>query len=202
MKEKWMHEYINDVDISKIEWIKLDANELKQFLFDNYFDNEEYKYVCDGNIHYDTPFGLHYLTFDATKTCPDCKFILGIVNNNIGKKTIVADLIYMDSDYFFTKQTKTFTSFISVEINYYFQNKGIYKRFCDEIIKFIPLNQHILVSSESELGRLCHTTELLKTSLIKKGFDKEIFSESFPTESCHNFNRGITRMLRKRNETL
>ena len=59
-----MQEYISDIDISKIEWIKLDANELKQFLFDNYFDNEEHKYVYDENIHYDTPFGLHYLTYD------------------------------------------------------------------------------------------------------------------------------------------
>ena len=202
MKTKWMQEYISDIDISKIEWIKLDANELKQFLFDNYFDNEEYKYVCDENIHYDTPFGLHYLTYDVTKTCPDCKFILGIVNNNIGKKTIVADLIFVESYYLFTNQTKPFTSLLSAETNFYFQNKGIYKKLCDEIINFIPHNQHILVSNESELGRLCHTAELLKIALIKKGFDKEIFSESFPPSSCHDFNKGIIRTLRKRNETL
>lgn len=91
---------------------------------------------------------------------------------------------------------------LSAETNFYFQNKGIYKKLCDEIINFIPHDQHILVSNESELGRLCHTTELLKTSLIKKEFDKEIFSESFPLDNCHNFNNSIIRLLRKRNEIL
>ena len=202
MQEKWMQEYISNIDISKIEWIKLDANELEKFLFDNYFDKDEYKYVCDEDIHYDTPFGLHYLTYDITKTCPDCKFILGIVTNNIGKKTIVADLIYMDSYYLFAKQTKPFTSLISVETNYYFQNKGIYKRLCNEIIKFIPLNQHILVSLESEIGRQCHVANILEKALIEKGFANEIFLEEFPPGSCHDFNKGIIRTLRKRNETL
>ena len=32
MRTKWMQEYISGIDISKIEWIKLDANELQQFL--------------------------------------------------------------------------------------------------------------------------------------------------------------------------
>lgn len=37
---KWLDEFITDVDLSQLKWIKLNSHELVKFYEDNYYDSE------------------------------------------------------------------------------------------------------------------------------------------------------------------
>lgn len=95
--KKWLHNYIDNVDITNIEWLNLNQKELSVFFNNNYYDEKEYAFVFDG--YYTVPFGLHYLTFNSFNYSYNC--LLGVVDNNIGKKTIVAAMVYDEDLYLF-----------------------------------------------------------------------------------------------------
>lgn len=176
-KEKWIYEYIKDVDLNNIKWIKLNSSELGEFFKKNYFDEIEYEYVSvDSNTYQkDTPLGLCYLSFNYNSS--DYSFLLGIVDNRIGKKTIVANIMFLENEFLFSGQINPCTYVSSVEVNAYFQNQGIYKKMCEAFVHFINYDQHIVISRESEMGEKCKTYDTLKEALIRNGFNKKIFSD-------------------------
>lgn len=178
--DKWINEYIKDLNLNNIEWICLNAQELNIFFDNNYLDKELWKYVLDTNASklFQNPLGMYYLSFNSPINEKKYKFLLGIVNNNINKKTIVSSIIYLDKYYLFNNQKEPLTYISTVETNKYLQNLGIYKKMCKALYNYINHNQHILTTKESELGKICHTFDILKTTLINQGFKKNIFEDN------------------------
>lgn len=175
---KWLHDYIDDIDITKIEWIKFTDDELREFYQKNYLDRDIRKYVGNQpNFSYLlNPIGLRYLTFDCND---EDSFLLGLVNNSIGKKTIVAAMVYSEDCYLFANQKIPLTYISTLEVNSYFWNSGIYKKLCEEVINFINSNQHILITEESSMGKRCKVIKILKETLKKNGFTKTLWIDNF-----------------------
>ena len=178
---KWISEYIENINLEKIEWIKLNSSELNNFIRENYLDEDTWQYVRDENVNslYPTLLGMHYLNLDNSINNRAYSFLLGIVDNNIGKKTIVGATIYLDEYFIFTDQESPLTYISTMEVNSYFRNRGIYKKMCEVLIKFVNQNQHIITTMQSEIGLKCHVFEILKKELEKSGFKNYIFEDSY-----------------------
>lgn len=173
--KKWLHNYIDNVDITNIEWLNLNQKELSVFFNNNYYDEKEYAFVFDG--YYTVPFGLHYLTFNSFNYSYNC--LLGVVDNNIGKKTIVAAMVYDEDLYLFEEQCVPVTYISTVEVNSYFRNNGIYKRMCDEFVKIFNSDQYLVISKESEMGKLCGVVKNLDKALYSNGFSNKCFVDDY-----------------------
>ena len=173
LEEKYKHEYNDDIDISKIEWIKLSADELKEFYDENYFDKENNRYVTSDRYYYlINPLGFNYLSLNPNKSYD---YLLGVTENSIGKKTILVALTYMDKYYRYPMQTIPLTYLITIETNEFFRNKGLFNEFCNNLINFINPNQHILATKESDIGEKVHVIDREKITLIEHGYTKEIW---------------------------
>ena len=153
---KWYNDYIKNVDLEKIQWIKFNANELDTFLENNYLDKEVWEYVHDENANslYPTLLGMNYLNINSPLNNKEYSFLLGIVDNNIGKKTVVAATIYLDEYIIFTDQE------IPV------------------IINFINPDQHIVTTKQTEMGAKCHVFDILRNTLISNEFHNYIFEDN------------------------
>ena len=177
---RWYNHYIKNIALEKIEWIKLNSTELYMFLKNNYLDKEVWKYVYDekANTIYPTPLGMNYLNFDNPINNKNYSFLLGIVENNIGKKTIVAATIYLDKCFMFTNHGIPVTYISTMEVNSYFRNKGIYKKMCEALINFINLNQHIVTTEQTDMGAKCNVFNILKNTLLSNGFHNCILEDN------------------------
>lgn len=178
--DKWINDYIKNIDLKKIEWIKLNCDELNYFFEQNYLDKNDWEYVCDedANNIYPTLLGMSYLNVDNSSNVKDYNFLLGVVNNNINKKTVVCATIYLDEYFMFEEQEVPVTYISSMEVNSYFRNRGLYKKMCEVLINFINLNQHIITTKESKLGIKYNTFNILKNTLVSNGFEKSIFEDN------------------------
>ena len=177
---KWINNYIRNIDLKKIEWIKLNCDELNYFFEQNYLDKNGWEYVCDdgANNIYPTLLGMDYLNFNNTLNTKNYDFLLGVVNNNINKKTVVCAPIYLDEHFMFNEQEVPVTYISSMEVNSYFRNRGLYKKMCEVLINFINPNQHIITTKESKLGIKYNTFNILKNTLVSNGFEKSIFVDN------------------------
>ena len=149
--EKWINEYINGINIDEIEWVKLDAKGLDKFFDENYLDKKEWSYVYDKNAKtlFPTPIGMHYINFSSPTNETSHTFLIGVAKNNIGKKTILCALTYIENYFIFTDQKEAITYMSTVEVNSYFQNMGLFNKICNEVIKYINPGHFIVVSKES-----------------------------------------------------
>ena len=170
---RWVNNYIKNVDLKTIKWIKFSSSEYDKFIQDNYLDKKVWEYVLNKESSGSTLFGMAYLNVNHDFNSRN-SYLLGIVDNNIGKKTIVAATIYDENCFLYNGQVKPVTYIISMEVNSYFRKQGIYKNMCDELINFIDPCQPIVTTKESDMGLICNTFELLKSSLTKKGFSLPI----------------------------
>lgn len=181
MENRWINDYIKNIDLENIEWIKLNCDELDSFLEQNYLDKNEWEYVYDENADniYPTLLGMTYLNFNNTINNKSYSFLLGVVNNNINKKTVVCATIYIDEYFMFEEQTIPVTYISSMEVNSYFRNKGLYKKMCEALINFINPNQHIIATKQSKMGIKYNTFKILSNILISHGFEKRIFEDNY-----------------------
>ena len=64
IKENWLHDYIPDLDISKIKWSILNNSDFFKFLITNYYQDKEYIALpkLDGDEL--VPLGLTYTIFN------------------------------------------------------------------------------------------------------------------------------------------
>lgn len=175
LKEKWKKQYIEDLDLTKIEWVNLNNEQLMNFYNENYLDKEDWQYVSNQDS-WGTPFGLRYLSFRNQNL--NYSFLLGLVKNNIDKKTIVAAMIYIDKYFLFKSQEVPITFICTIETNSYFRNKGIYKQLCNQILNFINSSQHIVITSQTDMGKKCNVLNILKETIFKNGFDKTIWEDN------------------------
>jgi len=177
---KWINNYIKNINLDEIEWIMLNATELDAFLEDNYLDKEEWEYVHDENANslYPTLLGMNYLNINSPINDKEYSFLLGIVNNNIGKKTIVAATIYLDEYFIFTDQERPVTYISTMEVNSFFRKRGIFKKMCEILINFVNPNQHIVTTKQTEMGLMCKTFDTLQRILISNSFMNSIFEDN------------------------
>ncbi len=168
---RWTREYTWGINLKNIEWIVLNSEELHKFYDDNYLDFDAWNYATDDILNH-KPVGMHYLSF--SQEGPDKKYLLGICNNKIGKKTIVACVSYVENYKLYTNQTVPLTYLCTAEVNKYFRKRGLSKIMFNEFAKVIKPNQHLLSTPESEQGHVCHVFDTLKECLINSGFDKTI----------------------------
>lgn len=180
MENRWFSGYIKNLDLEKIEWIKLNCDDLDSFLEQNYLDKNGWEYVYDdgANNIYPILLGMTYLNFNSTINNKSYSFLLGVVNNNINKKTVVCATIYIDEYFMFEEQELPVTYISSMEVNSYFRNRGLYKKMCEVLINFINPNQHIITTKESKLGIKYNTFNILKEILMSNGFEKNIFEDN------------------------
>ena len=175
--QRWKYDYIEDLDIDKIEYISLSIDELDKFFMDNYLDKETWKFVSEKDCHY-RPIGLIYLNYDNYRNVnthdKEKRYLLGITTNNKGTKTILSVMNYSDKYYVFEDQVEPITYINTIETNSYYKNKGLYKSLVKNMIRFINPNQHILTTLESDEGKLCSTHKILCEILKENGFNKTI----------------------------
>lgn len=179
--EKWINEYIKNLDLKNIEWIKLNSTELEEFLKKNYFDQELWEYVHDkdANRVFPTLLGMHYLNVYSPVNGKDYSFLLGVIDNSIGKKTIVCSIVYLDEYFIFNDQKEPLTYISTIEVNSFFRNKGLCKKSCEIFLNFIKPNQHILMSGQSEIGKKCKVYESLMKTAVNNGFEKYVLEDNY-----------------------
>ena len=168
--------YIEGIDISKIEYVNLTNEELMKFYKDNYYDskNGTLAETYDDSLGWSSPIGMYYLNF---RSMPGMKYILGIVPNNINKKTIVSALVYCD-EYKITSEQKEYITYLStVETNMYFRNRGLHNDLIKNVFKFINHNQNILISEISNIGKSCHVYDTFVKTFRNNGFYMDISNE-------------------------
>lgn len=186
--EKWVNAYIKDLNISNIEWLKLNSKELDEFFRENYLDKELWEYVYDKDawILNPPPLGMHYINFESPRNGESYSFLLGVVNNNISKKTIVCAMIYIEEYFILVGQEVPVTYISSMEVNSYFWRKGLFKRMCNEAINYINPNQHIIVSEESDMGKMCSTFSIFKNTMYANGFENLIWKNDYSGKLLRN----------------
>ena len=129
--DKYYRDYIDNVNVDNIEFKTFSYDELQGFFRTYYYDKDLEQpvfWIEDGFIH---PFGMHYLEFSIPYK--DNYYILGLVDNNKGGKTIVFCMEYDQSYQIPLEEEKKVGYITFVETNYYFRNKGILKRAFDYI---------------------------------------------------------------------
>ena len=177
-QERWVEEYIKDVSVSDIEWITLNSEELKKFFINNYYDDECDSYVKENCVSpIEIPLGMSYLAFNYINY--DFKNLLGVVPNNIGKKTIVGCLMYIDDCYLFEEQSNPVTYVLSVEVNSYLRNKGIFKKMVKKFVESINGNQHLCISNQSLLGKECNVFKTISNIAKESSFNKEVLCNDY-----------------------
>ena len=147
---KYYKDYINGVSIDNIEFKKFNYDELFEFLKENYYDNEFNKNVYWEPDGFMAPFGMYYLDLIASSN--DFSYMLGLVDNSKGTKTIVFCLVY-DLNYGPIDEEENKVGYIStIETNYFFRNMGVLNIALEEIEKLFKNNEILVVSPESIKG--------------------------------------------------
>ncbi len=177
---KWQKEYIDNINIDNISYLNLTPNELRDFFFDNYLDTKEWTFVTDSINHSYRPIGLLYLNYDnfdeKNKYEINKRYLIGVVNNNKGKKTIVSCIKYCFDYDFYENQVIHLNYFMTVEVNKYFRGKGLCKDIIKEYTKYIDYNNPLIITLESEMGKLCSTHNIITNNLRENGYEQDIRS--------------------------
>lgn len=144
---KYYRDYVAGVDIDSIEFKNFTYKELLDFLKINYYDNEFNKFVCWEPDGFMTPFGMYFLDFAPYSE--DLSYLLGLVNNSKGGKTIAFCMIY-DKNYGPMDEDDKRVGYIDkVETNYFFRNKGVLKKSLNYIREIFKDNDVLVLSPES-----------------------------------------------------
>ena len=169
---KYYQDYIKDTNIDNIEFKCYSYDELLEFLKENYYDDDFEKYVYWEPKGLMAPFGLYFLDFDACSK--DFSYLLGLVNNSKGCKTIVFSMVYDDN---FGPRNDTDNSYgylFTIETNYFFRGKGIFNEALEHLKEVFKNNNILVISPESIQGSRVGVFEKIKSSL---GDTTEVISE-------------------------
>ena len=174
--KKWYNNYIEGVNLADIEWKKFNFNELMCFLHKNYYDEdyESFVMVRDESNNF-LPIGMTYLTFNKLDTRDE--YLLGLVTNNQGLKTIVACMIFKSKCLLESDSIKPVTYIETVEVNRYFQRNGLFTKMIRVLSQHIDNDQNILITSENGIGEVIGINEKIKRILIEQGFVSDIRDE-------------------------
>lgn len=174
--KKWYNNYIEDVDFTQVEWKKFNFNELMCFLHRNYYDEEYESFVMvrDESNNF-LPIGMTYLSFN--KLDEKDEYLLGLVTNNQGLKTIVACMIFKSKCLLEYDSIKPITYIETVEVNKYFQRNGLFTQMIRVLPRFIDNDQNIVITPDESVGKTIGVNDRIKTLLLDNGFEHDIRSE-------------------------
>ena len=174
--KKWYNKYIEGVKLSEVEWKKFNFNELMCFLHQNYYDEEYESFVMvrDESNNF-LPIGMTYLSFNKLDTRDE--YLVGLVPNNQGLKTIVACIIFKSKCLLEHDSIKPVTYIETVEVNKYFQRNGLFNQMISILPQFIDNNQNILLTPDAGMGRIVGVNEKIKRILTEQGFVSDIRDE-------------------------
>lgn len=181
--DKWYQEYIADIDLNELKWIKLNQAELKEFYDENYYDSEAKCYAMSTKKHsfVVSPFGLEITSFLFDMEQKKSKHILGIVPNNKGKYTIVCK-IKLREDYILGDilgDASTPYIYINcMEVNRFFRNMGISKTSVYQFYNLINMDKDIIMSDETDNGKECRVNENFCNTLYSLGYTGTVITES------------------------
>ena len=166
------------VPYEKIDWQVMDSYQMTKFMEENYNCDKE-----DSIFWYDmsekTPICMHYLVFPPYPK--DIKFFVGTILNNVNKRTIIGCICYKDVS--LGKDCKIVTSIETIEINYFYQGKGLLKEMLNEFSKVVNRDQNIIMTQESAKGKICRIMSNLQTILRNNGFINDIrFEDNIDNE--------------------
>ncbi len=155
-------DYIKEFKLEDITWKSLTKEEMKSFLFDNYYmDNS---FITWNNN--DTTFGMHYLQ----RYLYTDKYFIGTIKNNIDKETIVGCISYFNSHKIYGN-----VNYIStVEINYFYQGMRLLNEMYKNFINELDFDRDVMITNESRIGRECHVIKNLEKTLKKVRYNKNI----------------------------
>lgn len=172
LKEKWFDEYISNIKLDNITWIKFNALDLNEFLVRNYFDKEESEYVTElnNNTLYPSILGLQYLNTSIPNILENYNYLIGVVENNIHKKTIVAALVYSNNYHLGQEQV---THIFSIDTNKYVKNVSLYQEMFNVFLKNIS-SQRIIIprTYDKELG--IDVCSFIKEAALENNFNNDI----------------------------
>lgn len=163
---KYYKDYVYGVDIENIEFKSFNYKELLDFLKENYYDDEFNKFVYWEPDGFMSPFGMYYLEFETYSE--DLSYLLGLVNNSKGRKTIAFCMVY-DNNFGPIDEVETKVGYVfTVETNYFFRNKGVLKKAFDYLRKTFESFDILVLSPESVKG-----SEITISKRISSLFEKK-----------------------------
>ncbi len=165
--KKYIKDYIVPLDINKIKYQILTNEELTEFYEENYYIN--FKFVEWYNNGYYNPLGMHFLSINLPR---DMKVFMLTIPNKINRETIIGSIIY--SDNFKTSLEEQIFLIDTIEINYFYRNKGLLDIMYNEFIKSNNINKDIILTCLSQMGHTCHVDKHLSKMLKKNNIDKNV----------------------------
>lgn len=172
--KKWLSDYIVPLDKNEITWLQLDYKELSEFINNNYLDNGNYVGWYNSMLY--NVLGMKYLAY--SNIVPGYSYLIAVIPNNLGKKTIIACLCYEKKRKWSMLQEKPVNSIQMIETNQFYRKQGIFNALVAKVIDCLDLSLDLVVTDEYDDGLSCHTVSRLKNILSKQGYDKEILTRS------------------------
>lgn len=175
---KWYNDFIYELDLSNIRWIKLTAEELIRFYNENYYDEDAGCFALSTNMNnmIVSPFGLELTSYNSDRVSLEYTHLLGIVPNRKGTYTIVSK-IKMDERYKYITEVDECIYVEYIEVNSFFKKRGIFKLTIQSLINFIDLNKNIVLTDETEEGKKCRVHELFRKILNINNYSSVIKTE-------------------------
>lgn len=170
---KWFEDYIVPLDIENIAWLNLTGEEMQKFLIENYVD-ENSNYVCVSNSIIYNVLGMKYLSF--YNVIPQFNYIVGVIPNRVGKKTIVSCLCYEKNRIWDINQENLVNFIQNIETNIFYRYQGLFSTLITKIISCIDLSKDLVISDEEDDGLDIHTIDRITEVLRSQGYDKNITS--------------------------
>ena len=182
MIEKWIDEYINGADISKIKWLYLNNYGLSSFFKDNYYDDKLMMYIYDEKKY--KPIGMYYIDYDGF---PGFNYLIGVCPNKVGKYTLLSCLAFVDNYKLFSDQEDYITYLSTIEVNKYFRGMGLAQETIKNLYVHLKPYQNVLTSGLSPMGRQNDMLNKAIKILRECGFKMDIRSdiEDFDLEEYH-----------------
>ena len=179
--ERWLNEYIKDVDLNKKEYSCLNKDEMVDFIKENYYDEITKRFVTGYSDI--SLIGLQYidysiLYYEYDRINDYLRFLICTVPNNKEKNTVISAIRYYDEFKIYENQKEPLTYLEYVETSTFFRNKGLYKEIVKELVKHIDPNRKVLTTAESIIGQRCKTYNLLYETLRENNFNNDIRSEA------------------------
>ena len=165
--KKYIKNYIVPLDINKIKYQILTNEELIKFYEENYYIN--YKFVEWHDNGFSNPLGMHFLSSNLPR---DMEVFMLTIPNKINRETIIGSIIY--SDKYVTSLGEIIFLIDTVEINYFYRNKGLLDIMYDEFIKRNNVDRDIILTCLTQMGYRCGVDKHLSKILKKNNIDKNV----------------------------
>ena len=179
MVKKWLNDYMVPLDKEEIVWLNLTSEELLQFLKGNYVDDN--KQVMWHINWLPTALGMRYINFLHTA---GFNYLIGVIPNKVGKKTIVASLCYQKDKICSVKQEKPVNYIQAIEVNAFYQRQGLFKVIASKIKDVMDFNKDLVITDEEDDGIAFHIIERITGILREQGYNGGVFARQEFNQRC------------------